>query len=122
MGGYESPHSIDREAALPYHFLEVTIAEGITQIPAYAEKDYFVLVMTPFELIRFSHSRLPVCDECGKSISLDYKSPFFCNRTAPILSSHGCPNGLETMSENLMSKFGYSLSSYLRAHMWTAAI
>jgi len=60
MGGYESLHSIDREAALPYHFLEVTIAEGITQIPAYAEKDYFVLVMTQFEWIRFSHSRLPV--------------------------------------------------------------
>jgi hypothetical protein len=60
MGGYESPHSIDREAALPYHFLEVTIAEGITQIPAYAEKDDFALVMTPFEWIGFGHSRLPV--------------------------------------------------------------
>jgi hypothetical protein len=59
MGGYESPHSIDPEAALPYHFLEVPIAEGITQIPVYAEKDYFVLVMTPFEWIGFSRSRLP---------------------------------------------------------------
>ena len=40
---------IEREAALSHHFFEVTIAEGITQIPAYAEKDNFALVMTPFE-------------------------------------------------------------------------
>jgi hypothetical protein len=46
------------EAALPYHFLEVTIAEGITEIPAYAEKDYFVLVMTSFEWMRFRNARL----------------------------------------------------------------
>jgi hypothetical protein len=51
---------IDREAALPHHFLQVTIAESITQIPAYAEKDDFALVMTPLEWIGFGHSRLPV--------------------------------------------------------------
>jgi hypothetical protein len=44
---------IDRQAALPHHF-EVTIIEGMTQIPAYAEDDDFALVMTPFEWIRFS--------------------------------------------------------------------
>jgi hypothetical protein len=60
MGGHESPHSIDREAALPYHFLEVTIAEGITQIRAYAEKDYFVLVMASFEWMRFRNDPLRV--------------------------------------------------------------
>ena len=52
--------NIEREAALPHHFLQITIAEGITQIPAYAEKDNFALVMTPFEWIGFGHSRLPV--------------------------------------------------------------
>jgi len=51
---------IEREAALLYHFFEVTIAESITQIPAHAEKDDFALVMTPFEWIGFGHSRLPV--------------------------------------------------------------
>jgi hypothetical protein len=60
MGGYESPQNIDREAALPYHFLEVTIAEGITQIPAYAEKDYFVLLMASFEWMRFRNDQLRV--------------------------------------------------------------
>jgi hypothetical protein len=39
---------------------EVAIAESITQIPAYAEKDDFALVMAPFELIGFGHSRLPL--------------------------------------------------------------
>ena len=39
---------------------EVTKAESIMQIPAYAEKDDFALVMTPFEWIGFGHSRLPV--------------------------------------------------------------
>jgi len=51
---------IEREAALPHHFFEVTIAESITQIAAYAEKDDFGLVLTPFEWIGFGHSRLPV--------------------------------------------------------------
>jgi hypothetical protein len=51
---------IEREAALPHHFFQVTIAESITQIPAHAEKDDFALVMTPFEWIGFGHSRLPV--------------------------------------------------------------
>jgi hypothetical protein len=51
---------IDREAALPHHFFQVTIAESITQIPEYAEKHDFVPVMTPFEWIGFGHSRLPV--------------------------------------------------------------
>jgi hypothetical protein len=51
---------IEREAALPHHFFEVTIDEGITQIPSYTEKDDFALVMTPLEWIRFGHSRLPV--------------------------------------------------------------
>src|SRR5262249_20601059 len=50
---------IDREAAFTHNFFEVTIAEGITEIPAYAEKDDFALVMTPFEWIGFGHSRLP---------------------------------------------------------------
>jgi len=39
---------------------EATIAEVITQIPAYAEKDDFALVMTQFEWIGFGHGRLPV--------------------------------------------------------------
>jgi hypothetical protein len=47
---------IEREATLPHHFLQVTIAESITQIPTNAEKDDFALVMTPFELIGFGHS------------------------------------------------------------------
>jgi len=51
---------IDREAALPHHFFEITIAESITQVPAYAEKDDFALVLTLFEWIGFGHSRLPV--------------------------------------------------------------
>jgi len=42
---------IELEAALPHHFYEVTIAESITQIPAYAEKDDFALVIMPFEWI-----------------------------------------------------------------------
>jgi hypothetical protein len=50
----------DLEAALPHHFFEITIAESITQIPPYAEGDDFVLIMTTFEWIGFSHSRLPV--------------------------------------------------------------
>jgi hypothetical protein len=36
------------------------MAENIMQIPVYAEKDDFVLVTTPFERFRFSHSRIPV--------------------------------------------------------------
>jgi hypothetical protein len=51
---------IEREAALPHHFLDVTIAERITQIPAYAEGYDFALVMTPFEWIGFGDSRLLV--------------------------------------------------------------
>jgi hypothetical protein len=51
---------IEREAALPHHFFEVTIAEGITQIPSYKEKDDFALVMTLLEWIGYGHSRFPV--------------------------------------------------------------
>src|SRR5262245_20173994 len=51
---------IEQEPALPNHFFDVTIAESITQIPAYAEKDDFALVVTPFEWIGFGHGRLLV--------------------------------------------------------------
>ena len=51
---------IKREAALPHHFLDATMAERITQIPAYAEEYDFALVMTLFEWIEFGDSRLPV--------------------------------------------------------------
>jgi hypothetical protein len=40
---------IARQAALPHYFFEVTIAEGIKQIPAYAEDDDLALGMTLFE-------------------------------------------------------------------------
>jgi hypothetical protein len=46
----------DREAALPHHFFEVTIAESITQIPAYAEEDDLGFIMSPFERIGFGQS------------------------------------------------------------------
>jgi hypothetical protein len=40
---------IDRESALPHHFLEVSIAERIPKVPAHAEQNDFRLKMTPFE-------------------------------------------------------------------------
>jgi len=51
---------IKREAAFPHHFLDIRMAERITQIPAYAEEYDFALVMTPFEWIGFGDSRLLV--------------------------------------------------------------
>jgi len=47
---------IDCETTFLHHFFEVTIAEEITQIPAYAEKDDLGLVVSPFERIGFGQS------------------------------------------------------------------
>jgi len=47
---------IEREAALPHHFFEVTIAESITQIPAHAAKDDLGLIVSTFERVRFGQS------------------------------------------------------------------
>jgi hypothetical protein len=47
---------IEREVALPHHFFEVTIAESITQIPAYAEEDDLGFIVSPFERIGFGQS------------------------------------------------------------------
>jgi hypothetical protein len=44
---------VAKEAALPHHFFEVTIAESITQIPAHAEKDDLGLIESPLERIGF---------------------------------------------------------------------
>jgi len=47
---------IEREAALPHHFFEVAITEGIAQIPADAEKDDLGFIVSPFERIGFGQS------------------------------------------------------------------
>jgi len=47
---------IEREAALPHHFFEVAITEGVAQIPAHAEKDDLGFIVSPFERIRFGQS------------------------------------------------------------------
>ncbi len=40
---------IDVETALEHHFLQISIAERIAQIPAYAEQNNLSFNMTPFE-------------------------------------------------------------------------
>jgi hypothetical protein len=46
---------IDCEVALPHPFFEVTVTEGIAQIPAHAKKDDLGLIVTPLEEIGFGH-------------------------------------------------------------------
>jgi hypothetical protein len=47
---------IELEAALPHHFFEVAITEGISQITADAEKGDLGFVVSPFERIGFGQS------------------------------------------------------------------
>jgi len=47
---------IEREAAFVHHLFEIAIAESITQIPAYAEKDDLGLIVPPFERIGVGQS------------------------------------------------------------------
>jgi hypothetical protein len=62
---------INCETTYLHHFFEVTIAEGITQIPAYTEKDDLGLVVSPFEQIGFGQSSPPVIMELGQSTSIE---------------------------------------------------
>jgi hypothetical protein len=59
---------IDREAALIHHFFEISIAQTVTQIPAYTEENNLGLVVSPLERAGFNHGRLP--DENKKRVSL----------------------------------------------------
>jgi hypothetical protein len=38
---------IDRESPLGHHLFEVAVAEGIPQVPAYAQQNEFSFNMTP---------------------------------------------------------------------------
>src|SRR5512135_705885 len=46
---------IDRESALDHHLFQVTVAQGIPQVPAHAQQNKFRLKMTPFEWTRMTH-------------------------------------------------------------------
>jgi hypothetical protein len=50
---------------------EVTIAEGITQIPAYAEKDDLGLVVSPLERAGFGPQQPPVVIELGPFTTIE---------------------------------------------------
>ena len=67
---------IDWEVALLHHFFEVSITEGVAQIPAHAEKDDFGLVVTPLEEIGFGHRQTSEQDsESGQSTIIDTGHP-----------------------------------------------
>ena len=75
----------DLEAALPHHFFEVTIAEGITQIPAHAEKNDLGLIVTPLEEISFGHGQTSEEDSgSGQSIIIDTRHPFFAAQPSNV--------------------------------------
>jgi hypothetical protein len=79
---------IDREAALPHHFFQVTIAKSITQIPAHAEKDDLEFIVTPLEEIIFGHRQTSEEDSgSGQSTTIDTRHPFFA--TQPKIPSCG---------------------------------
>ena len=51
---------IDVETALEHHFLQISIAERIAQIPAYAEQNNLSFNMTPFERGEVSITQIPL--------------------------------------------------------------
>lgn len=70
---------VDMEAALGHHFCEVTVAEGIPQVPAHAKQNDRGCVMPPFERIllvqcRCLHSR------CSRRSTTVADAAISCNR------------------------------------------
>src|SRR5215510_1755046 len=73
---------IDCEVALPHHFFEVAITEGIAQIQPQVEKDDLGLIVSPFEEIGFGHRQTSEEESgSGQSTIIDTRHPFFCNTT-----------------------------------------
>jgi hypothetical protein len=68
---------IDCEVALPHHFFEVAITEGIAQIPAHTEKYDLGLIVTPLEEIGFGNRQTSEEDSgAGQSAIIDKRHLF----------------------------------------------